>query len=306
MSPRAWDIKSLYLKSFFFGGIVSLIICLACCQTRGTTPSYDTITVTFEPQRWIVERIAGEDFKVNVLLPPGSDPETYSPTISSMRELQRGGIWLHLNTMGFEQSLISGAPAEGIRLVDVSEGIPLLGHEHCGTHNHGGSEGNDHDHGFAEGSADPHLWSSVRNTITIAENTLKQLKMLRPHDASRYQSNFDTLAIELRKLDLSISEALKSSGAKAFMVKHPSLGYFARDYGLNQIATEAEGKEPSPIELAKRFDAAKSQDAHVMVTEPGFASRQTAEFARNAGLRPMEVNLNSYGWLSEIQKLKSL
>ena len=40
----------------------------------------------------------------------------------------------------------------------------------------------------------------------------------------------------------------------AFMIYHPALSYFARDYGLHQIPIEAGGKEPSPAHLKALID----------------------------------------------------
>ncbi len=259
--------------------------------------------MSYEPQRWIVEQIAGKDFKVNVLLPQGSDPESYSPTMGQLRELSRGGIWLHLNTIGFEQSLRRDIPTDGLELIDISKGISLLEHDHD---HHNGSHHHDEGEGCEEGSADPHLWSSVRNTKIIAANTLRQLVRLNPDEAERYRANYARLASSLDSLDRELGGALKRSGAKAFMVRHPSLGYFARDYGLTQIAIEDEGKEPSPLQLGRRFRAARNMGVRVMITEPGPSGDQISALARKEGLRPLPVNLNSEEWLHEIQKLKEL
>lgn len=291
-----------------------LVILSGCGKDSNTETSgiKGDISVTYAPQKWIVERLAGDDFKVNVLLPPGSDPETYTPTVAQLRDLNRGGVWLHLNTIGFEQSLLEGIPTNGVRLVDLSEGIQLMEHlchhhHEDGDEHHSHSEECEHNHTHThQGSADPHLWSSVRNTETIAANTLSELIRLNPQDSLRYKQNFEKLQKELRMLDREIGQALSKSGAKAFMVRHPSLSYFARDYGLTQIATEAEGKEPSPLELARCFDEAKLKGAKIFVTDPGLAGKQAETLARNGGLKPMALNLNSEEWLKEIRKLKNL
>lgn len=290
----------------FFLSMLAAILCIACGgrnEADGTKP----LTVTYGPQRWIVRQIAGDDFTVNVLLPPGSDPESYSPTVAQLRRLSQSDVWLHLNTAGFEQSLLSDMPSEGVRLSDTSTGVILLGHDH--THGEGQSHSHNHSEGGDcedEGSADPHLWSSIRNTRIIAENTLNELTKLNPKKARQYRRDFLRLSYRLDSLDTAMTKALLQREAKAFLVWHPSLGYFARDYGLRQIALEDEGKEPSPIELGRRLNEARSLGVRTMITEPGFAGEQKSEFAREGGVMPLPVNLNSEEWLTEIEKLKGI
>ena len=58
-------------------------------------------------------------------------------------------------------------------------------------------------------------------------------------------------------LDSEIAEALAESGVEKIMVYHSSWAYFARDYGLIEIAIENEGKEPSPRDLERLIAQAK-------------------------------------------------
>ena len=43
---------------------------------------------------------------------------------------------------------------------------------------------------------------------------------------------------------------------KGFMIYHPNLGYLARDYGLEEIPVEFNGKEPTPSRLRELIDRA--------------------------------------------------
>ena len=45
------------------------------------------ITVSIEPLRYVTEQIAGNDFDIRVLVPPGSSPETYEPTPEQMKQV---------------------------------------------------------------------------------------------------------------------------------------------------------------------------------------------------------------------------
>ncbi|MBD5203432.1 MAG: zinc ABC transporter solute-binding protein [Bacteroidales bacterium] len=290
---------------------------LASCQAGNQTADSDdspTLTVTYEPQRWIVERIAGsEDFRINVLLPPGSDAETFTPTVRQLKNLNQGGIWLHLNTIGFERKLLASAVSGSVNPVDVSYGINTLTHTHCG-HNHShendidpdDGETENYQHSHHDNEIDPHLWSSVRNTEIIARNILRELVRLNPDKANLYNENFNRLAAELLSLDIEIEKNLTQSEAGAFMVNHPSLSYFARDYGLTQIAVEAEGKQPSILEFRDRIIEAKRAGARAIIVDAGSDADKGTAIADNAGLKVITLNLNTAGWLEEIKKLTEL
>jgi zinc transport system substrate-binding protein len=65
-----------------------------------------------------------------------------------------------------------------------------------------------------------------------------------------YQANYKAFLEELKAPDMEIRRVLQTTDQHArFMVYHPSWGYFARNYGLEQIPIELEGKKPSPRKL---------------------------------------------------------
>lgn len=295
----------LSLATLFF--FIFLSACHKTESEQNESAGKRRITVTFEPQRWIVEQIAGNDFDVNVLLPPGADPESYSPTVAQLRSLYDGGEWLSLNTMGVEQSLLANLTDNGkeIKVENVAIGIKPLEHSHGKSpqepHHH--DESDSHDHNFA----DPHLWNSVRNMEVIAANTLRKLIALNPEKEKTYRKHYDSLYRQLRSYDDTLSESLRWRGTRAFVIRHPSLGYLARDYGLEQIAIQAEEKEPSAIQMRERIDRANESGASVMVTESGKGDDSSArELARQLHLRLLPINTNSMLWPEEILKLKDL
>lgn len=305
--------KSLmrFIGTFMSAATVILLLCLmSACGREGKAGAADgrlTVTVSYAPQQWIISQIAGDDFSVNVLLPPGSDPETYDPTVAQLSRLQQSGVWLRLSTAGFEESMLANVRANfpDLKEADVSAGIPVLEHFHGEGHHHDADcDHHDHDcHENHSSHADPHVWSSVKNTEIIASNTLEQLVRLNPQAEQRYRANHRRLSRRLEALDSAITARMQRSGAKAFVMLHPSLGYFAHDYGLTQIAIEAEGKEPTPMQLRERIDDARAMNAHVMFIESEHNPDQGKELARQMGLRAVAVSLNSPDWESQIMKI---
>ena len=67
------------------------------------------------------------------------------------------------------------------------------------------------------------------------------------------------------------------------MVFHPAWGYFAEDYGLEQIPIEIEGKAPKPATLKQVIVRAKRLGVKVVFVQPQFAVKNAATVAEAIG-----------------------
>lgn len=269
--------------------LATTLVWLAGGCSVGT--SHQTIvTVSIEPQRFLLEQIVGDKMQVRSLLTEGANPETYDPTMTHMFNIGNSMGYLKIGNIGFEAAIadkISEANPE-LPVYNTSEGITLI----YGTHSHG-----DHAHE----SVDPHIWTSVKNARIIAANMLAAMKEIDPRNAAYYQKNFDSLSHRLDSLDEVVTELVAPCRGIAFMVWHPSLSYFARDYDLRQIVIgNADHKETSVAQLRESIDNARAQGAQIFFFQKDFDSRQVA--AINSELLADEVDINplSYNWDEEI------
>ncbi|MDE7409111.1 MAG: zinc ABC transporter substrate-binding protein [Muribaculaceae bacterium] len=274
--------------------ILSILLMILSGCGNGHNDDRAAIAVSFEPQAWMLRQIAGDDFDIITLLPAGSDPETYQPSISTMRSLGKAEAFFTLGTDGFEKSLTSTVAANfpDIKVVDCTEGIEKI----TGTHGH-----HDHDgHKHSGEEFDPHMLASIRNSIRIADNITRYMTIIRPEKAEIYRKAGEKLTERLQAMDDSISD-MNLSG-KNFAIRHPSLSYFARDYGLTQIALQADGKEVSPLQLSRQLEQMKDSGTTVFIVEKEHISPGDEETARQLGLNTIEVALNSACWLEDLMK----
>jgi zinc transport system substrate-binding protein len=79
-------------------------------------------------------------------------------------------------------------------------------------------------------------------------------------DSTKYTAAYDALCARLEALDEECKQAIETSGTQAFMVYHPAMTYYARAYGIEQIAIEYEGKEPSAKYLSTIIDQAHEKN----------------------------------------------
>lgn len=84
------------------------------------------------------------------------------------------------------------------------------------------------------------------------------------------------------------------------MVWHPSLSYFARDYALNQVSIESEGKEASALQLKSHIDEAKSLAPNVFFYQKEYDSRQVELISKEIGTELLPINIMNYEWKQEM------
>lgn len=286
------------MKKYLFS-IIALLLMVAEACSGGSGAKSRRLTVSIEPQRYLLESIAGDRWQVGTLLEKGSDPENFDPTVMQLRDVASSQAYFSVGTMEFEKAVAERVASDGsgVKIVDTSRGIPRL----QGTHTHEHSDGSTHTHT----AADPHIWSSLPNAIRMASNMLDALIELDPEGEAYYRANYDSLASHITALHDSITTQVAASPRRSFLIWHPSLSYFARDYGLEQIALGATNRELTPVALKQNIDRARQSDSIVMFIQADYDYNRSAEVARQADARTVEINLLDYdlpGQLAAVAK----
>ncbi|MDR0937938.1 MAG: zinc ABC transporter substrate-binding protein [Mediterranea sp.] len=273
---------------------------LAGCGGRpGGRDGKPVIMVTIEPQRYFAQAIAGEKFDVVSMVPRGSSPETYDPVPRQLVELSESKAYLRIGYIGFEQTwmdrLLKSAPH--LPVFDTSEGIDLIEEE--GTHAHSPADTTIHAH-----AVEPHVWTSPVNALLIASNTCRALCQLDKGNEAYFLLRYDSLCRRIQRLDSVICRRLSTPGAsKSFLVYHPTLTYFARDYGLRQVPIEEDGKEPSPAYLKQVIDLCRAERIRTIFVQPEFDTRNAETIARQTGTAVTPINPLSYDWEREMLRV---
>lgn len=81
-----------------------------------------------------------------------------------------------------------------------------------------------------------------------------------------------------------------------FMVFHPSWGYFAKAYGLVQLAIEVEGKEPKPNQLRHIIDTAKREKIKAIFTQQEFSDKSARAIAHELGIKVIKETPLAANW----------
>ncbi len=266
-----------------------MVSCKSNQQKAGMAESNakPTVTVTIPPYKYFVEKIAGDKVDVNVMVSNGNNPETYEPNAQQMMELSNSALYLKVGSIGFEQTWIKKLQdnAPDMKLIDTSVGITPAK--------------------TPGGNIDPHVWMSCKNARIIASNMLKALCELEPKHKTFFEKNYKSLLSIIDKRDSTIKESFKENPdlVRKFVIYHPILTYFARDYGLEQLPIEEEGREPSAAQLKSLIERARKQKIRYCLIQAEFANRNTTTFIKESQTKAMDINPLQADWANAMKEV---
>ncbi len=273
---------------------------LASCSGNKQPKSNDSarvITVSILPERTFVQKITGNDFEINVLIPPGSSPAAYSLLPSQMKDIARSDIWFRIGYIGFEHSWKDKIEQANtaMKVVNISEGLDLIAEE---EEQHG-------DHVHLEG-VDPHTWLSPRLVKQMAKIILDEVSVMKPERKEFYQANYEKFIAECDQLDAEIKTKLEPYKGKKIIVFHPSLSYYAREYGLEQYSLESGGKEPTPAHMKSVVDVANLENLRVIYIQSEFDREHARVFADEINGKVVEVWPLNPEWAGNLRKMTDI
>jgi zinc transport system substrate-binding protein len=225
------------------------------------------VVVSVAPQEEFVEAVGKDRVQVTVMVPPGADPHTYEPLPRQMQELSQAQVYLMVGSpLEFELTWMDKMRAMNtqMKVVNSSQGIVFIT-----------SQG--------ENSGDPHVWVSPRNARVMVENTYQAMVEVDPENQRYYQENRDQYLEKLDQLDQNLTRSLQKVKSKKILVYHPSWAYLCRDYGLEQLSMEKEGKEPTSQDLALLVDEARQENITLVFVSPQRDQRNAQVIAEEIG-----------------------
>ena len=278
---------------------------------NATTPQ---ITVSILPQKYFVEKIVKDKFEVNVMVQPGASPHTYEPKTSQMKALAASKVYFSTG-VSFEHVWLDKFKknTKDTLFVDLSDGIEKLamgkhehheeeahddhkGHEKHDDHDEHGHEAKDNHDAHDEDGLDPHIWLDPILVKTQAKNIYDTMIKVDTQNADFYKANYEQFLKELDELDANLKTILTPYKDKAFMVFHPSWGYFAKRYDLEQIPIELQGKEPKPNELVELIKDAKEHDIKIVFVSPQFSQKSAKTISQNINAKVATIDPMVSNW----------
>lgn len=244
------------------------------------------------PQAYFVERLGGEHVRVEVMVPPGTSPDTYEPTPQQVLALARARLYVAVGhpDLTFETAHLGRLLEErpGLPVVDMAEGMAFLPLEEPG-----------HEHG----ESDPHVWVAPALVRVAADNIARALAAADPEHAAVYRENVRRFEADIETLDRFIHSRLDGLPRRRFWVYHPAWGYFAAEYGLEQVALEEEGKEAGTARLVELLETARREEVRTFFVQQGFSDKSARLIAEEIGARLVVLDPLAYDWLDNLRRV---
>lgn len=286
--------------------LATVIGCVGQTQNEGQSRIH--VAVSVAPQAWLVQEIGNGWVNVVSLARPGECPETFQPTDAQVSQIMQSKVYFRVGMPFEEQGAFRAIRATGrLRIVDTRQGIALRrmeGHIHgekavtsssqtLSAEHPSADHGNDAEKHDGD---DPHIWLSPRLLTIQARTVAETLGEIDPAHKPEFDRNLKAMESRLKELDESVRKALEPVRGRTFFVFHPAWSYFAEEYGLRQVAIEAEGKEPSDHDLTELQNEARREGAKVIFTSPQTARRSAEVVAaairgRVETLDPMDADV---------------
>lgn len=262
------------------------------CNRNSPVKEARIITVSIAPFEYFVKEIAGDDFSVNIMVPPGANPHIYEPYPDQIARLRKSVAYISNGYLGFEMTWLDRFYEMNKSMIRLSlgEGINPIEPEH------------EHESGHEEG-ADPHYWVSPKCAASMAVSVRDLVSRLNPQEKEKYVSKCSALLTSISELDKKAGKLFSGFTGTPFMIYHPNLAYLARDYGLEEVPVEFEGKEPPPSRLKYLIDLARTKKINTIFVQREYDSKNAKAIADEIGAEVVVIDPLSVDWMKSTTEI---
>ena len=268
--------------------IIQVLLMVSCASPADKEDDKLTVAVSIVPQETFVKEVAGDTVDIITAIPPGKSPENYALSPMEIEKLSRSSVYFTI-----------GVPAEtGIidKLNDINGSIKIVDLADKVKEQYPEIE-------VAPGHRDPHIWLSPKRASVMVDIISQELSDADKENSGRYRENAQLYIEKLIELDKEISGLFSNLKNRTFIIYHPSLGYFADDYGLNMVSIEEGGKEAAPSNLQKVIDIAREQNIKTVFYQSEIDSKQSSVLADEIGGKPVQVAPLAPNYIDNIKKI---
>ena len=288
-------------------GFCSVLI--AAWAASGPAWGKMAVFVSLVPQKYFVQQIGKDLVDIQVMIPVGADLHTYEPKPRQMAAIARAQLYFAIG-IEFEKAWLKKLSRINPRMqvVPTDQGIQKISMAAPRHREETENQPAQIDHGEEKGypassGLDPHIWLSPPLVKKQAHAMLAALTEIDAANRSTYEANYQAFVAGLAELDSELKNILSAKRGSRFMVLHPSWGYFAHTYGLQQLPVEIEGKNPKPAQLKELIEHARQNDIKVIFAQPQISARSAELIAREIGGQVVFADPLAEDWADNLRKV---
>lgn len=278
--------KRIYIINII---ILMLIFSLSGCKTnRSVKNEVGSLKVytSFYPIYFATEQIGVERIELYSIIPNGSEPHDYEPSMREIANVENGDIFIYNGAKmePWSEKLSSSLIKKGIKTLNLSEFVELIDDT--------GKDHKEHDEHEHEGNYDPHIWLDPINMDNMAYQIMVELSKLDTTNEDFYKKNYEDFSRKLKELDLTYTSELKDRSRDTILVSHQAFSYLTKRYDLKQIAVTGitPHDEPSPRTLANLLDTIEDGSFEFIFLETLASPKVVELLAKEGNLKILELN----------------
>jgi zinc transport system substrate-binding protein len=211
-----------------------------CQLPQGNLP----VAATFFPQYDFARNIGADKISLSLIVPMTVDVHEFEPTPCSIQQVSASKVLIY-NGAGLEPwvpQIINAAANKNLVIVNASQNIQLLPVA---------SQFQQENRTF-----DPHVWLDPVLAKKQVSNILQGLINADPTDKQFFTANAQAYDAKLDLLNKQIITAISNATTTHFVTFHTAFGYFAQEYGLDQIPVFGPfEEEPTPTDIQNVVNA---------------------------------------------------
>ncbi len=241
----------------------------------------------------IVDQVGSDRIELVTLMGVGIDPHSYVPTPADSAAIHDAHV-VFASGAGLESDLervfeSAGGMAVHVYLSDGLQHRLIVG-----------ALEEDDGHAHDEGDIDPHVWFDVTNVIAWVQTIEQVLGTLDPANAEAYRANAANYTQKLQELDAWIIEQVASipQADRKLITNHPSFGYLAGRYGLEQVGAIypfSPSAEPSARDIAALEDSILEYGVPAVFAESTVNPKLAEQVAADTGVKLVALYSGSLG-----------
>jgi len=221
----------------------------------------------------LVGNVAGDEARVETLMPIGADPHEFQPS-AQQGALFRDADLVVTSGLGLEQglqALVDVARDEGVEILELGpelDPLPLGGDA-------------------TDGEPDPHWWLDPVRAQEATRLIADRLETVAP--SGGWGQRAEAYAAELAAIDLDVREALDTvpQERRKLVTLHDAFRYFAARYGFEVVGVVIPGgsteAQPSAQEIAELAGLIRAEAVPAIFGETTLPTQLADSLAREVG-----------------------
>lgn len=249
------------------------------------------VVCTIFPQYDFCREIAGDKIALTLLLDSKTDLHSFEPTSEDILKISKCDLFINIGGESDEwaQDVIESAQNDSLTVLSLMDTVDT--HEEEALE---GQQEEEHEEGEHDHEQDEHIWTSLKNAVSMTKAITDKLCALDKDNAEAYRANCEAYTKKLSALEKQYADTVSSAKIKTllFADRFP-FRYLAEDYDLTCYAAFSgcsAQSEASFETMAFLVDKVKEENLRYILMIDGSDGSVAESVSRQSGAEIRTLN----------------